>query len=355
MRKKEQTSWSAVLISILLHTLLFGGLIAFSFFEIKETQTGGEEKGNAIEAVMVNTEVVHQAVIAKHQAALKAKQERESAQRKAEEAKVKAELEAQRKVAEAKVKAELEAQRKAAEAKVKAELEAQRKAEEQKAKAALELKRKAEEAKLKAELEAKRQAEELKLQKEQQLKQKIEEEKRQKEEAEKQQIALEKKIKEQEEAKRKAIEKRKAEKRRRQREAQEAKRKAEEQAQLDAVRDFELGDLSSELSGSNISSQANSISKKGNSDTLGDTYGNAIKSELKRRFIRDPSFENKVCNVEVEQDREGNIINYSKVSGAEDICAMALRAVALTKKLPVAPTDRIYKKYRKFSVDFKLK
>ena len=97
MRKKEQSSLSAILLSILLHALLFGGLIAFSLFEIKETQTGDDEKGNAIEAVMVNTEVIHQATIAKHQAALKAKQAREAAERKAEEAKVKAELEVQRK------------------------------------------------------------------------------------------------------------------------------------------------------------------------------------------------------------------------------------------------------------------
>ena len=350
MRKKEHSSIGAFLLSLLLHILLFGGLIAFSFYEIKPTQTGGEEKGNAVDAVMVNTEVLKKEVIKKHQAAIKREQQKKLALHEAELAKLKADIDAKRQIEEAKVKAEMEAKRQAEEARVKAEMEAQRQAEEARVKAEIEAKRQAEEARLKAEMEAKRQAEEAEEKAKLEAKLKEQEAKRLMEQAEKQKIAelkrkaLEKKNKAIEIAKRKKAEAKRLAKLKA---AQEAQRKSEED-QLDAVRDFESGDFS--LEGEQINGQIT----QGNSRSLGDKYGGKIKRELERRFIKETRFANKVCTVEVVQDRNGNIVSWKRLLGSDDICASALRAVALTKKLPKAPSDRIFQQYRKFPVDFKL-
>lgn len=48
-------------------------------------------------------------------------------------------------------------------------------------------------------------------------------------------------------------------------------------------------------------------------------------------------------------------MGYQRVSGPDDICAAALSAIARTKKVPPAPTDDIYNKYKSSIISFDLK
>ncbi|MXN88509.1 cell envelope integrity protein TolA, partial [Pasteurella canis] len=152
--------------------------------------------------------------------------------------------------------------------------------------------------------------------------------------------------------------------------AEKAKAEAEAKAKADAQRKAEQAALDNFLNGGDIGggsaviggninrqgSQGSGAARgAGDGGKTGDQYAGVIKKEIQRRFLKEPSFANKVCVVEVEFLRDGTIANYRRVSGPDDICNAALSAVARTKKVPPAPTDEIYNKYKKVPVDFKLR
>ncbi|HII3848916.1 TPA: cell envelope integrity protein TolA [Pasteurella multocida] len=373
--KQNNKDISAVILSVILHAILFGLLILGSLYHRVEIMGGGEGDSEVMGAVMVDTgaaaqewgrlqqqkkgqtdkakktepvieekpvqpdeqEIIRQQEIEKQKALEKQKeieqqkeierQKQLAEQKKQEEQARLAALEKQKQAEEAKAKQLAEA------AKLKAEAEAKRLAalakqaeEEAKAKAAEEAKRKAEKAK--AEAEAKAKAEKAKAEAEAKAK------------AEKAKA----------EAKAKA-EKAKAD-------AEAAQRKAN-QAALDDF--FSGGDVGggSATRGSNTDRQGSQGSGAalgaGDGGKTGDQYAGVIKREIQRRFLKEPSFANKVCVVEVEFLRDGTIANYRRVSGPDDICQAAVSAVARTKKVPPAPTDDIYQRYKKSPIEFKLR
>ena len=93
----------------------------------------------------------------------------------------------------------------------------------------------------------------------------------------------------------------------------------------------------------------------GDGGKVGDQYAGVIKKEIQRRFLKDPSFAGKVCRIRIQLDRDGTISGYQKVSGPDDICTAALSAVARTKKVPAAPSDAVYNKYKSPIIDFDIR
>ncbi|HDR0632938.1 TPA: cell envelope integrity protein TolA [Pasteurella multocida] len=373
--KQNNKDISAVILSVILHAILFGLLILGSLYHRVEIMGGGEGDSEVMGAVMVDTgaaaqewgrlqqqkkgqtdkakktepvieekpvqldeqEIIRQQEIEKQKALEKQKeieqqkeierQKQLAEQKKQEEQARLAALEKQKQAEEAKAKQLAEA------AKLKAEAEAKRLAalakqaeEEAKAKAAEEAKRKAEKAKAEAEAKAK---------------------------VEKAKAEAEAKVKAE---KAKAEAKAKAEKAKA--DAEAAQRKAN-QAALDDF--FSGGDVGggSATRGSNTDRQGSQGSGAalgaGDGGKTGDQYAGVIKREIQRRFLKEPSFANKVCVVEVEFLRDGTIANYRRVSGPDDICQAAVSAVARTKKVPPAPTDDIYQRYKKSPIEFKLR
>ncbi|MEB4575473.1 cell envelope integrity protein TolA [Pasteurella multocida] len=361
--KQNNKDISAVILSVILHAILFGLLILGSLYHRVEIMGGGEGDSEVMGAVMVDTgataqewgrlqqqkkgqtdkakktepvieekpvqpdeqEIIRQQEIEKQKEIERQKQLAE--QKKQEEQARLAALEKQKQAEEAKAKQLAEA------AKLKAEAEAKRLAalakqaeEEAKAKAAEEAKRKAEKAKAEAEAKAK---------------------------VEKAKAEAEAKVKAE---KAKAEAKAKAEKAKA--DAEAAQRKAN-QAALDDF--FSGGDVGggSATRGSNTDRQGSQGSGAalgaGDGGKTGDQYAGVIKREIQRRFLKEPSFANKVCVVEVEFLRDGTIANYRRVSGPDDICQAAVSAVARTKKVPPAPTDDIYQRYKKSPIEFKLR
>ncbi|WP_323997846.1 cell envelope integrity protein TolA [Pasteurella multocida] len=380
--KQNNKDISAVILSVILHAILFGLLILGSLYHRVEIMGGGEGDSEVMGAVMVDTgaaaqewgrlqqqkkgqtdkakktepvieekpvqpdeqEIIRQQEIEKQKALEKQKeierQKQLAEQKKQEEQARLAALEKQKQAEEAKAKQLAEA------AKLKAEAEAKRLAalakqaeEEAKAKAAEEAKRKAEKAK--AEAEAKAKVEKAKAEAEAKAK------------AEKAKAEAEAKAKAE---KAKAEAKAKAEKAKA--DAEAAQRKAN-QAALDDF--FSGGDVGggSATRGSNTDRQGSQGSGAalgaGDGGKTGDQYAGVIKREIQRRFLKELSFANKVCVVEVEFLRDGTIANYRRVSGPDDICQAAVSAVARTKKVPPAPTDDIYQRYKKSPIEFKLR
>ncbi|MFC0309241.1 cell envelope integrity protein TolA [Gallibacterium trehalosifermentans] len=369
---QQQKFKKAVLISIFLHILLFMLLFVGSRLEEVRPMGGGEGNGEVLGAIMVDTGVAAQEwgrlqqekkgnppskqAIAEQEREQQSKElaekERQEAQKAAEEAKEKAEKAAAEAKAKAEKEAKVKAEKAAVEAKAKAEKEAKEKAEkaaaEAKAKAEKEAKEKAEkataEAKAKAEKEAKEKAEKAAAEA------KAKAEKEAKEKAEK--AAAEAKAKAKAAAEAKAAAKAKA----------DAEAKAQRLAQQNALDDFlNSGDIGggSSSKGSNQSRKGSEGSSggggAGEGDVVGDQYTAVIKREIQRRWLKDTSFSNKVCTVQIELARDGTILNYHKVSGSDDICTSALSAVARTKKVPAPPSDAVYRKYQKPIIDFKLK
>ncbi|HDR1827014.1 cell envelope integrity protein TolA [Pasteurella multocida] len=386
--KQNNKDISAVILSVILHAILFGLLILGSLYHRVEIMGGGEGDSEVMGAVMVDTgaaaqewgrlqqqkkgqtdkakktepvieekpvqpdeqEIIRQQEIEKQKALEKQKeieqqkeierQKQLAEQKKQEEQARLVALEKQKQAEEAKAKQLAEA------AKLKAEAEAKRLAalakqaeEEAKAKAAEEAKRKVEKAK--AEAEAKAKVEKAKAEAEAKAK------------AEKAKAEAEAKAKAE---KAKAEAKAKAEKAKA--DAEAAQRKAN-QAALDDF--FSGGDVGggSATRGSNTDRQGSQGSGAalgaGDGGKTGDQYAGVIKREIQRRFLKEPSFANKVCVVEVEFLRDGTIANYRRVSGPDDICQAAVSAVARTKKVPPAPTDDIYQRYKKSPIEFKLR
>ena len=93
----------------------------------------------------------------------------------------------------------------------------------------------------------------------------------------------------------------------------------------------------------------------GDGGKIGDQYAGVIKREIQRRFLKDPGFAGKVCRIKIQLGRDGTILGYQKISGPDDICASALRAVTNTKKVPPAPSDVVYEKYKAPIIDFDIK
>lgn len=381
---RQKKGANAFVISIVMHLVLFGLLIVSSFYHTVEIMGGGEGDGDAMGAVMVDTgsaaqewgriqqqkkgqadkqkrpepvveektpqpnqeeikrqqevqrqeelkrqqeqqrqqEIKKQQEQARQEALEKQKQAEEAkAKQAAEAAKLKADAEAKRLAAAAK-QAEEEAKAKAAELaaqKAKQEAEAKAKADaEAKAKAAADAKAKAAaDAKAKAEADAKAKA------------------------------AADAKAKADAEAKAAADAK-----------ANAAKRKADQASLDDFLNGGDIGGGSASKGGNaNKGGTQGSGAALGSGDggKVGDQYAGVIKKEIQRRFLKDPSFAGKVCRIKIQLSRDGTILGYQKISGPDDICTAALSAVARTKKVPAAPSDAIYEKYKSPIIDFDIR
>ena len=381
---RQKKGANAFVISIVMHLVLFGLLIVSSFYHTVEIMGGGEGDGDAMGAVMVDTgsaaqewgriqqqkkgqadkqkrpepvveeklpqpnqeeikrqqEVQRQEELKRQQEQQRqqeikkqqeqARQEALEKQKQAEEAKAKQAAEA------AKLKADAEAKRLAAAAK-QAEEEAKAKAAElavQKAKQEAEAKAKAEAA-AKAKAEAKEKAEA-------DAKAKAAADAKAKADAEAKAAA---------EAKAKAAADAKAK-------ADAAKRKADQASLDDFLNGGDIGGGSASKGGNaNKGGTQGSGAALGSGDggKVGDQYAGVIKKEIQRRFLKDPSFAGKVCRIKIQLSRDGTILGYQKISGPDDICTAALSAVARTKKVPAAPSDAIYEKYKSPIIDFDIR
>ena len=379
---RQKKGANAFVISIVMHLVLFGLLIVSSFYHTVEIMGGGEGDGDAMGAVMVDTgsaaqewgriqqqkkgqadkqkrpdpvieeklpqpnqeeikrqqEVQRQEELKRQQEQQRqqeikkqqeqARQEALEKQKQAEEAKAKQAAEA------AKLKADAEAKRLAAAAK-QAEEEAKAKAAElavQKAKQEAEAKAKAEAA-AKAKAEAKAEAD---------AKAKAAADAKAKADAEAKAAA---------EAKAKAAADAKAK-------ANAAKRKADQASLDDFLNGGDIGGGSASKGGNaNKGGTQGSGAALGSGDggKVGDQYAGVIKKEIQRRFLKDPSFAGKVCRIKIQLSRDGTILGYQKISGPDDICTAALSAVARTKKVPAAPSDAIYEKYKSPIIDFDIR
>ncbi|PRK17660.1 cell envelope integrity inner membrane protein TolA [Haemophilus influenzae] len=336
---RQKKGINAFAISILLHFILFGLLILSSLYHTVEIMGGGEGEGDAMGAVMVDTgtaaqewgriqqqkkgqadkpkrpePVVEEKPPEPNQEEIKHQQE---VQRQ-EELKRQQEQQRQQEIKKQQEQARQEA------------LEKQKQAEEAKAKQA------AEAAKLKADAEAKRLAAAAK----------------QAEEEAKAKAAAEAKAKADAEAKAKAAAEAKA------KAAAEAKRKADQASLDDFFNGGDVGGGSASKGGNtNKGGTQGSGAALGSGDggKIGDQYAGVIKKEIQRRFLKDPSFAGKVCRIKIQLGRDGTILGYQKISGPDDICSAALSAVARTKKVPAAPSDEIYEKYKSPIIDFDIR
>ncbi|WP_439294954.1 cell envelope integrity protein TolA [Lonepinella sp. BR2882] len=373
-RQKKQTS--ALLISVVLHGILFGLLILSSLvYHPLEVMGGGEGDGDMMGAVMVDTGSAAQEwgriQQQKKGQAEKTKKEPEEVIEKTEPKPTVDEQKLEQQKLEQQRQKQLEQQKAKQEAEAKAKQEALEKAKQE---AEAKAKQEAEAAKLKAEAEAKRLAAVAK-QAEQEAKAKAEQERIAKEkalQAEKAKAEKEAKEKAEKDAKAKAERdaKEKAEQEAKAKAEREAKEKAEKDAKAKADAKAKQAALDDFLNGGDVG--GGSASKGGNANKggsqgsgaamgagdggkVGDQYAGVIKKEIKRRFIKDPSFAGKVCSIRIQLARDGAILGYQRVSGPDDICAAALSAVARTKKVPAAPSDEIYNKYKNPIIDFDLK
>ena len=90
----------------------------------------------------------------------------------------------------------------------------------------------------------------------------------------------------------------------------------------------------------------------GDGGKVGDQYAGVIKREITRRFLKDPSYIGKICVVRIQLARDGTILGYQRVSGPDDICTAAMSAVARTKKVPAAPSDAVYDRFKAPEIAF---
>ena len=56
--------------------------------------------------------------------------------------------------------------------------------------------------------------------------------------------------------------------------------------------------------------------------------------------------------VRIQLARDGTILGYQRVSGPDDICTAAMSAVARTKKVPAAPSDAVYDRFKAPEIAF---
>ena len=140
--------------------------------------------------------------------------------------------------------------------------------------------------------------------------------------------------------------------------ADAAKRKADQASLDDFLNGGDIGGGSASKGGNaNKGGSQGSGAALGSGDggKVGDQYAGVIKKEIQRRFLKDPSFAGKVCRIKIQLSRDGTILGYQKISGPDDICTAALSAVARTKKVPAAPSDAIYEKYKSPIIDFDIR
>ncbi len=370
---RQKKGINAFAISILLHFILFGLLILSSLYHTVEIMGGGEGEGDVIGAVIVDTGTAAQewGRIQQQKKGQSDKQKRpepvvEEKPPEPNQEEIKHQQEVQR---QEELKRQQEQQRqqeikKQQEQARQEALEKQKQAEEAKAKQA------AEAAKLKADAEAKRlavaakQAEEeakakaaeiaaQKAKQEAEAKAKLEAEAKAKAAAEaKAKAEAEAKAKADAEAKAKAAAEAKA------KAATEAKRKADQASLDDFLNGGDIGGGSASKGGNtNKGGTQGSGAALGSGDggKVGDQYAGVIKKEIQRRFLKDPNFAGKVCRIKIQLGRDGTILGYQKISGSDDICSAALSAVARTKKVPAAPSDEIYEKYKSPIIDFDIR
>ncbi|HHF4954712.1 IgA-specific serine endopeptidase autotransporter precursor [Haemophilus influenzae] len=370
---RQKKGINAFAISILLHFILFGLLILSSLYHTVEIMGGGEGEGDVIGAVIVDTGTAAQewGRIQQQKKGQSDKQKRpepvvEEKPPEPNQEEIKHQQEVQR---QEELKRQQEQQRqqeikKQQEQARQEALEKQKQAEEARAKQA------AEAAKLKADAEAKRlaaaakQAEEeakakaaeiaaQKAKQEAEAKAKLEAEAKEKAAAEaKAKAEAEAKAKADAEAKAKAAAEAKA------KAATEAKRKADQASLDDFLNGGDIGGGSASKGGNtNKGGTQGSGAALGSGDggKVGDQYAGVIKKEIQRRFLKDPNFAGKVCRIKIQLGRDGTILGYQKISGSDDICSAALSAVARTKKVPAAPSDEIYEKYKSPIIDFDIR
>lgn len=326
---RQKKGINAFAISILLHFILFGLLILSSLYHTVEIMGGGEGEGDVIGAVIVDTGTAAQewGRIQQQKKGQADKQKRpepvvEEKPPEPNQEEIKHQQEVQR---QEELKRQQEQQRqqeikKQQEQARQEALEKQKQAEEARAKQA------AEAAKLKADAEAKRLA------------------------AAAKQAEEEAKAKAAAEAKAKADAEAKA--------ATEAKRKADQASLDDFLNGGDIGGGSASKGGNtNKGGTQGSGAALGSGDggKVGDQYAGVIKKEIQRRFLKDPNFAGKVCRIKIQLGRDGTILGYQKISGSDDICSAALSAVARTKKVPAAPSDEIYEKYKSPIIDFDIR
>lgn len=346
---RQKKGINAFAISILLHFILFGLLILSSLYHTVEIMGGGEGEGDAIGAVIVDTGTAAQewGRIQQQKKGQADKQKRpepvvEEKPPEPNQEEIKHQQEVQR---QEELKRQQEQQRqqeikKQQEQARQEALEKQKQAEEARAKQA------AEAVKLKADAEAKRLAAAAK-QAEEEAKAKAAEIAAQKAKQE-----AEAKAKLEAEAKAKAAAEAKA------KAAAEAKRKADQASLDDFFNGGDVGGGSASKGGNtNKGGTQGSGAALGSGDggKVGDQYAGVIKKEIQRRFLKDPSFAGKVCRIKIQLGRDGTILSYQKISGPDDICSAALSAVARTKKVPAAPSDEIYEKYKSPIIDFDIR
>ncbi|MDO4430521.1 MAG: cell envelope integrity protein TolA [Lonepinella koalarum] len=329
---RQKKGFDAFATSIVLHLILFGLLILGSFYTTVEIMGGGEGEGDVIGAVMVDT----------GSAAQEYGRLQQQKKGQTDKSKTQPEPKEQEKPKENVEKQQLEKQKQEQERqkqeKARQEaLEQQKKAEEAKAKEAAEAARLTKEAEAKRLAVAAKQAEE-----------------EAKAKAAEQQKLKEAKEKAEKEAKEKAAKEAKAK--------ADAEAKAKRQAEQAALDDFmNGGDIGggSASKGGNANKQGSQGSGAGmgagDGGKVGDQYAGVIKKEIQRRFLKDPSFAGKVCRIQIWLERDGTISNYQRISGPDDICGAALAAVARTKKVPAAPSDAVYNKYKSPVIDFDIK
>lgn len=360
---RQKKGINAFAISILLHFILFGLLILSSLYHTVEIMGGGEGEGDVIGAVIVDTGTAAQewGRIQQQKKGQSDKQKRpepvvEEKPPEPNQEEIKHQQEVQR---QEELKRQQEQQRqqeikKQQEQARQEALEKQKQAEEAKAKQA------AEAAKLKADAEAKRLAAAAK-QAEEEAKAKAAEiaAQKAKQEAEaKAKLEAEAKAKAAAEAKAKADAEAKAKADAEAKAATEAKRKADQASLDDFLNGGDIGGGSASKGGNtNKGGTQGSGAALGSGDggKVGDQYAGVIKKEIQRRFLKDPSFAGKVCRIKIQLGRDGTILGYQKISGSDDICSAALSAVARTKKVPAAPSDEIYEKYKSPIIDFDIR
>ncbi|HHF5091989.1 TPA: cell envelope integrity protein TolA [Haemophilus influenzae] len=360
---RQKKGINAFAISILLHFILFGLLILSSLYRTVEIMGGGEGEGDVIGAVIVDTGTAAQewGRIQQQKKGQADKQKRpepvvEEKPPEPNQEEIKHQQEVQR---QEELKRQQEQQRqqeikKQQEQARQEALEKQKQAEEAKAKQA------AEAAKLKADAEAKRLAAAAK-QAEEEAKAKAAEiaAQKAKQEAEaKAKLEAEAKAKAAAEAKAKAEAEAKAKADAEAKAATEAKRKADQASLDDFLNGGDIGGGSASKGGNtNKGGTQGSGAALGSGDggKVGDQYAGVIKKEIQRRFLKDPNFAGKVCRIKIQLGRDGTILGYQKISGSDDICSAALSAVARTKKVPAAPSDEIYEKYKSPIIDFDIR
>lgn len=320
----KNSFFGGLFLSVLLHIALISVLIVSFFFSPPIGNGGKGKEGEAINAVMVNTnQLFHQQA----QKKLKAEQERE---RLAQLAKEKAEREAKHNAAmEEKIRLQKEEQQRLAEEKRQAQEKA--KAEEQKRialetekkrlQAAKEVQEKARLAEIEKQKEKERLLQEAKAQEEKRLA--AEKAKAIAQEKEKQRLV---KIKE---------EKRKAEQKRLAKIKAEEERKAkEEQAQLEAASNFLDGD----------DFGMTKIGQEGREKCLsypGTDYERKICEPLMNNFAQGSRQQaGQTCEVSIHIAGNGHILGREIIVGQNFICGNALSAVDKTRNLPSPPKGK---------------